>query len=530
MAKWIPNTILLISTCIGIVQSTLHAATDNSETITIQLTEYVQGYAKHARYKQHVSIDEPITQYFGTIYMGTPPQAFKVIFDSGSGNIVLPTSRCSDEACEDHHRFSASASRSETDLAMEDGTLLSAGGERDTTTITYGTGKLTGEYIRDKLCLQRGKNDFVSVESVCIKTDFLGVIKESRYPFSDLPFDGIFGLGLAGLSAGPDFNFVNRLLKSGENIKNPMYAFFLRNLDANEDTEITFGGYRSDRLLKGDAGISWLAVPHDDAEDMGYWLTTVSEMYVGDKAMNFCKDLPDGRCQVAFDTGTGTTMGPYMHVKDIEKVIDDKSNSNCNNLPDVTFVFDTADGGKYNMIWKGKDYATFDKGECIFGFQPVRLTGRIRNTWILGQIFLRKFYTIYDPLKWRVGVGLAKHSKEAREKSISDEGDSTSKDDKPKPEVCQDDNKDMIWNHLPGCASFKNMGYCTRFHPLAMKYCALSCELCTASEGVQDQDLKAIQNEVNELHGDTEVKVTVKGGFSVAGEGRRGVIRNREVR
>ncbi|CAE8669892.1 unnamed protein product, partial [Polarella glacialis] len=85
-----------------------------------------------------------VTEYYGTVSMGDPPQEFGLVFDTGSGNIVIPSLKCGDEACEDHHRFSSRTSHSAVQLALEDGTPLRPGEERDTTTITYGTGKLTG--------------------------------------------------------------------------------------------------------------------------------------------------------------------------------------------------------------------------------------------------------------------------------------------------------------------------------------------------------------------------------------------------
>merc|ERR550514_721387 len=61
------------------------------------------------------------TAYWGTITMGTPPQEFKVIFDTGSGNLILPSTECNMPGCNPHKKYDKSKSTTSSSVVNEKG-------------------------------------------------------------------------------------------------------------------------------------------------------------------------------------------------------------------------------------------------------------------------------------------------------------------------------------------------------------------------------------------------------------------------
>merc|ERR1719487_1925358 len=211
------------------------------------------------------------TAYWGTVKLGTPAQEFKVIFDTGSGNLILPAKSCSMAGCDPHKKFDPKKSSTAKTVVNERG--------EGSTEISFGTGQISGDYIEDKFCVGG---------TICSQVRFIAASEESPEPFEETPFDGIMGMGFNDLSMGKGFNLVDDLNDSRQ-LPQGQFSVFL--VDEGK-SEITFGGYRSDVIA---SDIVWAPVSHQS-----YWQVKIEDITFNNKPTGLCGES----CQVAVDTGT----------------------------------------------------------------------------------------------------------------------------------------------------------------------------------------------------------------------------------
>merc|ERR1719356_2061895 len=150
------------------------------------------------------------TSYSGTVSIGHPAQEFNVVFDTGSANVIVPSVYCQNETCKMHRQFNIS--RSWTAVPVDvDGQEVPPNELCDQATIGYGTGKITGEFVRDQLCLDSPAVSY----RMCIEATIVMAVEMTNQPFKFFNFDGILGLALDSLALSPEFSFFHQLESLG---------------------------------------------------------------------------------------------------------------------------------------------------------------------------------------------------------------------------------------------------------------------------------------------------------------------------
>jgi hypothetical protein len=313
------------------------------------------------------------TAYWGQMSLGSPPQHFKVIFDTGSGNLIIPSSDCNVPGCKPHTKYQHNASTTAMTIQNEKG--------EGNAEISFGTGQISGDFYRDKMCIG---------DSLCIDSSFIAADHESTEPFQEIPFDGIMGLGFKDLSMGEGFNIIDDLYAKNQ-LPQGQISFYLTD---GGDSEVTFGGYKPEYLA---SDIVWAPVKKES-----YWQVSIDDITFDNTPKNLC---PDG-CEVAVDTGTSMLAGPSDLVDKLSNMLGAKQDcSNYQSLPKLGFQI-----GDKVLNLKPDDYMDSSPNDCSFSLMSLDVPPPKGPLFIFGDPFLRRFVTVFDRTGPRVGFAVAKHS------------------------------------------------------------------------------------------------------------------------
>jgi len=336
-------------------------------------------------------------QYIGEVYVGSPPQKFSAILDTGSSNTWVYSSKCKDsvfsfcskKACKIHSTFL------ETDSYSFNETAQSA-------KITYGSGSVTGDLFLDRFSFTRCGTDSLPKDCPHAKTfPMLGVqcVDGEGDIFEDSPFDSVVGLGMAEFGVPGSEPVMDALVRSGAiAASQKMFSFYLSKQPNQPGSVFVLGG--TDASLYSDP-LTW----HSVRPGSKHWALTLQAVLVNGKKIN----IPcDAGCPIVPDTGTSLITGPSSHMAVLSDLVHVREDcSNANDLPSLTFVID---GTHYTLAGKELvfDFNDAKRHVCYEGFTALDIPGQFGPMWILGDLFLRKYYSVFDVSQARVGLAVAK--------------------------------------------------------------------------------------------------------------------------
>lgn len=317
-------------------------------------------------------------EYFGEVSIGSPAQKFKVIYDTGSSNLWVPSKTCDNCKAKGPKYDSSKSSK-----YSKDGTSFM---------LAYGTGSCKGFLSQD---------DIVVGGETITGFKFGEVTHEAADVFGQVPFDGILGMGPAKAAVDKTPMPMDQLVAQGK-IEHNMFAYYLAS-NGKSGSTLTLGGTNSD-FYTGDFSYVPLAKA---ASVLPYWMVSASDIKIGGESTKACGWLLG--CESVVDTGTSVIAGPpdamNTIVAKIGKVEEDCSNAKS--LPTVTF---SIGGHDFDLepdfyVIRAKDDS--GKEQCQLGMQGINAGAPL---WILGDPFLRKYYTVWDKDNSRVGFAVAKQS------------------------------------------------------------------------------------------------------------------------
>jgi len=327
-------------------------------------------------------------QYYGQISIGTPAQSFQVIFDTGSSIAWVPGKECESAGCRAHKKFDCE--QSSTCQSTENGMQLA-----------YGTGQMAGRLDYDKFCFGADDN------TLCLeKQAFLESVQEPGPTFAMAKFDGLVGMGYDALAAKGMTTPFTQLMKS-DKCEEKVFAFYM-NKEKKTDEE-TVGGEMT--LCGLDANHYTGDLLYVPVTRKAYWQFTVDSVEVN--AEKFSTNF-----EAIADTGTSLITGPKEIVDKLNRAVGADQNPmngqwmiDCKNLDSMPTVTFKIAGKPFSLtpdqyVMKVKPIATMDVTLCLSGFAGVDMPQG--PMWILGDVFISQYYTVFDQGQDRIGFAKAR--------------------------------------------------------------------------------------------------------------------------
>ncbi|KAK2813124.1 hypothetical protein FQN50_000801 [Emmonsiellopsis sp. PD_5] len=324
-----------------------------------------------------VNTDGSDYSYFSVVEVGSERQKMYMLVDTGAASTWLMGTNCTEKACKMHNTFGSEDSKTIkiTDIPWD---------------VTYGAGEVEGVMV----------NDSMSFAGMDLTLSFGSALWTSQ-EFEHYPMDGILGLGRSSQSIADVPTFMQAVQLADLIEKNIIGINLQRTSDSATDGQLVFGDVDKTKFTGDIAYTSTL--PESDNR----WQIPVEDIFVDGKAVGF-----EGKSAL-LDTGTSFVLMPLEDAKRVHDLIPDSTylGNDEFSVPcsAATTIEVALSGVKYSI--SPKDYVGDEgvvDGTCISRIAGPKPLGD--DEWILGDVFLKNVYAVFDFDENRIGFASSKSS------------------------------------------------------------------------------------------------------------------------
>jgi len=248
--------------------------------------------------------------------------------------------------------------------------------------IRYGSGSVSGFFSFDDVTL---------ADDIVVKKQIFAEVEDASglgFSYIFAKFDGILGLAFESISVGKATPVFKGAIDQGL-LAAPVFAFYLGDM---ANGELTFGGYDSTKF-EGDT------INYVDLTSATYWEITVDSISAGSY-----ESSPNQAAIV--DSGTSFIVGPTEEISKLAAAVGATANYmgeytvDCDAVDTMPDVVVTINGIDYPI--PAKKTIIKSGNTCLFAF-----SGANFGLWILGDTFMRVYYTVFNYEEQTVGFAPA---------------------------------------------------------------------------------------------------------------------------
>ncbi|KAJ2788060.1 hypothetical protein GGI15_000235 [Coemansia interrupta] len=320
-------------------------------------------------------------EYYGSVGVGSPPQMFKLDLDTGSGDVWLAGQEC--KVCSRHKKFNPDKSSTYKSEGRKWG-------------ISYGDGSFASGYtIRDT----------VTIGNLTVPNQVIGLATNESRAYQIDTVDGLLGLAYSGVSFIPGVTtFLDNVIEN-DYLSEPVFSVYLKDKDKdNYAGEYLFGAIDKTRFT---GELTWVPLHRPK-----FWEIMLDSVSFDVKDVG--KEEMDIKGPAILDTGTTLIVMSEQQAAEFHRGIPSAENSDiygwimpCNTEQVVP--------GNLTFTIGGVDFAVPVKNlirepvKGLDGWCFSAVTSGASDFVILGDVFLRSNYAVFDRRNGRVGIAPSKH-------------------------------------------------------------------------------------------------------------------------